>query len=252
MRPMGVALDGSGYPLGLTGDQLLLESKILAVSDIDKTTIAQTFRVPAEKIVVVPNGADVGKLNGYPAAPGAVQETLGLQAGEKIVLFFGSLNHGANAQAADLILDEIAGRLASARPQSDWRIVIAGLGRERYLSKRQGPIGDRVLFSGYVDEIAPMIKSAHVIIVPIISGSGTRFKIIEGAACGKRVISTAIGAEGLKREVFGEALLIRDEWDAFALAIDWGLDQPPDLALPEAFIDEYDWEHILERADLSW
>jgi len=27
-------IDGSGYPLGLTGDALLLESKILAVADV--------------------------------------------------------------------------------------------------------------------------------------------------------------------------------------------------------------------------
>ena len=107
--------------------------------------------------------------------PGLAQESLGLGAGEKMVLFFGSLSHGANAQAADIILEEIAGRLTRLRPQRDWRIVIAGLAKEKYLDKRREPVPERVLFSGFAEEIAPIIKAAQVIIAPIVSGSGTRF-----------------------------------------------------------------------------
>ena len=212
----------------------------------------RVFKVAEERVDVVPNGADVQKLYGCPLVPSLAQESIGLGEDEKMVFFFGSLNHGANAQAADIILDEIAGRLTQLRPQRDWRIVICGLGREKYLARRRDPVPDSVLFSGYVDEIAPVIKAAHVVIVPIISGSGTRFKIIEGVAGGRRVISTTIGAEGLDLASFGETLLIRDDWDDFVRAIDEALDRQPEVALPAAFVEAYDWQHIFERADLSW
>ena len=34
-------------------------------------------------------------------------------------------------------------------------------------------------------------------VVPLFSGSGIRIKIIEGMACGKTIISTTVGAEGI-------------------------------------------------------
>ena len=39
--------------------------------------------------------------------------------------------------------------------------------------------------------------SKDIMIVPLLSGSGIRIKIIEGMALGKTIITTNIGAEGL-------------------------------------------------------
>jgi glycosyltransferase involved in cell wall biosynthesis len=47
-------------------------------------------------------------------------------------------------------------------------------------------------------------------IVPLFSGSGIRIKIIEGMVCGKTVISTTIGAEGIHYTNL-EDILIADE-----------------------------------------
>ncbi|HRD37448.1 MAG TPA: glycosyltransferase family 4 protein, partial [Bacteroidia bacterium] len=38
----------------------------------------------------------------------------------------------------------------------------------------------------------------EIMLVPLLSGSGLRIKIIEGMAYGKPIVSTAIGAEGIK------------------------------------------------------
>jgi glycosyltransferase involved in cell wall biosynthesis len=51
---------------------------------------------------------------------------------------------------------------------------------------------------GEVDDAMAFMRSKAILIVPLFSGSGIRIKIIEGMATGKPIISTAIGAEGIK------------------------------------------------------
>ena len=48
-----------------------------------------------------------------------------------------------------------------------------------------------------------------IMIVPLLSGSGLRVKIIEGMACGKTIISTSLGAEGIEY-TNGKNILIAD------------------------------------------
>jgi len=53
-----------------------------------------------------------------------------------------------------------------------------------------------------------------MMIVPLLSGSGMRIKIIEGMALGKTVISTSIGAEGIDY-TDGENIIICDDYNEF-------------------------------------
>lgn len=50
---------------------------------------------------------------------------------------------------------------------------------------------------GEVDNAASFVNAHDVAIVPLLSGSGIRIKIIEAMAAGKTVITTEIGAEGI-------------------------------------------------------
>ncbi len=69
-----------------------------------------------------------------------------------------------------------------------------------------------------VDSTLPFIASSHVVIVPLLFESGTRFKILEAGALNKPVVSTTLGAEGLP--VFNEEqILIGDTSHSFANAI---------------------------------
>lgn len=54
-----------------------------------------------------------------------------------------------------------------------------------------------VSYLGRVDSVLPHYERAHVVIVPVFEGSGTRLKILEAMAYGRPVVSTALGAEGL-------------------------------------------------------
>ncbi|MBK9048179.1 MAG: glycosyltransferase [Bacteroidetes bacterium] len=51
---------------------------------------------------------------------------------------------------------------------------------------------------GRIDDARTFMSDKSVMLVPLLSGGGMRVKIIEGLAMGKTIISTAIGAEGIK------------------------------------------------------
>ena len=61
-------------------------------------------------------------------------------------------------------------------------------------------------------------NSKEIMVVPLLSGSGMRIKILEGMAMGKAIISTSIGAEGIPVTP-GENILIADTPEEFAKAI---------------------------------
>lgn len=71
---------------------------------------------------------------------------------------------------------------------------------------------------GKVDSVVPYLKSVDVALVPLHFESGTRFKILEAAACQVPVVSTSLGAEGLDIRD-GVDLLIADSATEFSDAI---------------------------------
>jgi glycosyltransferase involved in cell wall biosynthesis len=72
-----------------------------------------------------------------------------------------------------------------------------------------------VVYLGEVDDAYDFIRSKAVMIVPVLSGSGMRIKIIEGMALGKAIVTTTVGTEGIAT-THGENILVADEPGAFA------------------------------------
>ena len=53
---------------------------------------------------------------------------------------------------------------------------------------------------GRVDELRPWYDATDAVVVPVFEGSGTRLKLVEAAAHGRPIITTALGAQGLPLE----------------------------------------------------
>jgi glycosyltransferase involved in cell wall biosynthesis len=70
-------------------------------------------------------------------------------------------------------------------------------------------------FVGEVEDAYQFIRSKAVMIVPVLSGSGMRIKIIEGMALGKAIVTTSVGTEGIGT-THGENIFIADQPDEFA------------------------------------
>ncbi len=71
---------------------------------------------------------------------------------------------------------------------------------------------------GFVEDIRSYFEHAHVLVVPLVVGSGTRIKILEAMASGTPVVSTSIGAEGLEC-ADGENIMITDSVAGLAAAV---------------------------------
>ncbi len=52
--------------------------------------------------------------------------------------------------------------------------------------------------TGYVDDVRPLMAESSVFIVPLLSGSGMRVKILNAMSMGIPVVTTSIGCEGIE------------------------------------------------------
>ncbi len=69
-------------------------------------------------------------------------------------------------------------------------------------------------FLGEVDDAYKFINSKAIMIVPLLSGSGMRIKIIEGMALAKAIITTSIGIEGIAAKN-NKNIIIADNTEEF-------------------------------------
>ncbi len=117
-----------------------------------------------------------------------------------------------NATAVQYFAAEIWPLIRENEPEIVWELI--GKNPE---SLRMPP-DRRIRIVGPVEDAIAALAGARVAVVPILSGSGTRFKILEAWAAGVPVVSTTLGAEGLEI-VDGEHLLLADDPLSFADAV---------------------------------
>jgi glycosyltransferase involved in cell wall biosynthesis len=155
-----------------------------------------------------------------------------------LLVFSGTLEYEPNRTAVRYFAAEIWPALRQKWPELRWRLV----GRhpeavEKYVRgdariERTGPVGDAI----------PHLAEAKVAVVPVLSGSGTRLKVIEAWAAGTPVVSTSLGAEGLPARD-GDNILLADDAASFGAAISRLLSSPPDRErLARAGRDRYERE----------
>lgn len=125
---------------------------------------------------------------------------------EHAVVFSGNLAYHPNTEAVRYFAREIWPILRKRWPGLEWRIV----GRnpeaiERFVDRKA-----YIQCSGPVEDAVLELAHAKAVVVPVLSGSGTRVKILEAWAAGSPVVSTTLGAEGLGARP-GEHLLIADD-----------------------------------------
>ena len=211
-------------------------SRILVTSKIDADQIAQA--VGTSRIVVYPNALPWIEL-----PKGGKEES---------IIFTGNLEYAPNVSAIKWFARRVWPRLREWRPELMWRIVGTNP-REigRYIKDEK-----RVEVTGPVRNAIEELARARVAVVPVLAGSGTRFKVIEAWAAGTPVVSTGIGVEGLCAE-HGVNALIADTAEEMSEAIA-GLLGCEQMAMAvgaagrRTYEERYTWAHAwsaLERAD---
>jgi len=130
------------------------------------------------------------------------------------IVFSGNLEYHPNVEAVRWFRARIWPLVRERAPEIEWRLV--GSNPEAVAAFTGGD--PRIYVVGPVDDAVASLAEAKVCVAPLLSGSGTRFKILEAWAAGRAVVSTTLGAEGLGARD-GEHLLLADDPDNFAEAV---------------------------------
>ena len=88
----------------------------------------------------------------------------------------------------------------------DLQLNLAGRNMPKWLLKLKKK---NVNVYGEVPDAKEFVRNNDIAIVPLLSGSGIRIKIIESMAMGKTVITTMVGAEGIQYSEY-ENIIIAD------------------------------------------
>jgi glycosyltransferase involved in cell wall biosynthesis len=173
-------------------------SLVLATSRADASLALEI--APQARIAVYPNALPPTPL---PAA-----------GDEEAIVFSGNMEYHPNVTAVRFFRREIWPRLRDRWPLLVWRLV----GKNPAAVERYTAGDPRIEVTGPVVDAVCELARSRVAVVPLLTGSGTRLKILEAWAAGLPVVSTTIGAEGLPVRD-GETALLADGAEAFAGAV---------------------------------
>jgi polysaccharide biosynthesis protein PslH len=169
----------------------------LAVSPLD----AQAMRVAgARRVELCPNGTDRVDALPMPAL---------FEGDELRAMFVGSGAYGPYERGLAWFVREVLPRVRSRTPV---RFEVVGQRPARPVEA----LG--VSYVGRVPSVVAHYRRAHVVVVPVFEGSGTRLKLLEAVGHGRPVVSTRLGAEGLPLAA-GSHYIEADDADAFARAL---------------------------------
>jgi glycosyltransferase involved in cell wall biosynthesis len=205
---------------------------IAPITDLDKNRLMELgAKVP---MITIPFGINLSDYN---------YETP--HAGSK-VFHIGSMDWGPNQIGIKWLLENVW--KAVAQKHRDAELNLAGRGMPSWL-KEVKSLNVKVL--GEVESAVDFINSNHIMVVPLLTGSGMRIKIIEGMVLGKLVITTAIGASGINY-TDKKNIVIANTPTAFSDEINYYLEhQEEQLRIGEAarqlMKNEYDNSAIISQ-----
>lgn len=118
----------------------------------------------------------------------------------------GSMNWRPNEEAIRWFLSKVWDRIIEREPEA--KLYLAGRNMPKWLCKikKKG-----VVVLGEVTDSHEFVKQHDVAVVPLLSGSGMRIKIIESMALGKSVITTLVGAEGIQYSEYEDIIIAETE-----------------------------------------
>jgi glycosyltransferase involved in cell wall biosynthesis len=214
--------------------------EVVAVSSQDADVMRDHFG--ARSVDVVENGVDTDYFR-----PGQSQRD------PTRILFLGSLDWRPNLDAADQLLSVIFPSVLAEEPAA--RLCLVGRNPPENLRRRVENTPGVDLYANVAD-VRPFLANSALMVVPLRIGGGSRLKILEAFAAGLPVISTWIGAEGLRVQD-GRHLIAVESVDFLAAEVVASLRNPaPGLARAETarrlVESEYDWEILANRLECVW
>ncbi len=220
---------------------------VFCITEEDKAFFTKSMKLPTLKCIHVPYGIveksiPDDKLN----CKQQVCEKHKINPEAKLLFFNGVLDYKPNIEAVEIILSKIIPELD--KQSFSYYIIITGKNLQSDICEKIETLNNRILYTGFVEDIFLYTKAADILINPILSGGGVKTKLIEAIASNTTVVSTVTGALGVSRNIAGEKLkIVTDgDWTGFAHAIKMS-ESDHHKNTPDSFYNEYYWGNIIKR-----
>ncbi|MGH9656893.1 MAG: glycosyltransferase [Bryobacteraceae bacterium] len=184
--------------------------------------------LPRFSVLLAPSAEDAGRAARiapsapvvvYPNAIPRVERPAAVE--RDAIAFSATFDYAPNQEGVRWFHRQVWPILRERRPGLVWRLI----GRNPGAVRREIDGDPRIECTGPVESALDHLAAAKVVVAPLLTGSGTRLKIIEAWAAARAVVSTAIGAEGLPARD-RENIMIEDHPSQFADAVSRLLDSP--------------------------
>lgn len=201
---------------------------------------------PQRSIAITYGVEQPGVPNDRQASRQLIGEKHGIDSSQRIFLFNGALYHHTNYDAVTAIAQHINPLLKKALGNT-YKILVCGKGLPDSFNELKQFADENIVYAGFVDDISVYFKATDVFLNPIMSGGGVKTKAIEALSYNCSVVSTTIGAMGLKQDVCGEKLSVvpDGDWERFSSEV-VRIDQFRS-SIPQPFYEYYYWGNIADR-----
>jgi glycosyltransferase involved in cell wall biosynthesis len=132
----------------------------------------------------------------------------------KVITFLGSMSYPPNVDGALWFCRRIFPIILQDIP--DARLYLVGMAPHAKLRNLHD--NERIVVTGYVNDVRPYLKRSAVSVVPLRYGGGVKTKVVVALSMGVPVVSTTTGGEGIPARN-GDDLIIEDDPSMFAAAV---------------------------------
>ncbi|WP_041713437.1 TIGR03087 family PEP-CTERM/XrtA system glycosyltransferase [Paraglaciecola sp. T6c] len=162
-----------------------------------------------------------------------------------ILLFTGVMNYSPNVDAVLWFVENVWKDIVQIWPSAEF--VVAGMDPTEKIIALGNMRG--ITVTGFVDDIKPYFNRANVFVAPFRIARGVQNKVLQAFACGLPVISTPMGAEGIRCTENKDILLAETSSD-FILQLEKLFQSPERYAriaenALQLIQQHYTWESIL-------
>lgn len=160
--------------------------RLVTVSEDDRDFIRQV-EPSIKNIDVVSNGVDINFFS-------QVKKKLSSQPS---LLFVGTFHWLPNVEAVEFLVEKIWPLIKQAVPNIYLRIVGPSPTKKIIDYEKQDK---QITVTGRVPDIREEYAKANILLAPVFSGKGTRYKVLEAMASETPVVGTSIALEGIQAE----------------------------------------------------
>lgn len=212
--------------------------RLIVMSEEDRQFIAK--ELSKEKIDVVANGVDTKWF---------AEKKCNL-AERPTILSVGTFKWLPNIEAVDFLVKKIW-PLIKTRIFNANLLIVGNAPKPNVIA--YGEADSQITVTGRIEDIRNAFQSAHVLLAPVFSGKGTRYKILEAMASGTPVVASKIAVEGLNI-IDGQHVLTSNDASTLAdltvkVLNDKNLWSTLSKNGKEFVAKNYDWELISQKLD---